>query len=322
MLGKKYAIGIAKEGTRGTGEASPDVWIPMVEPAFINPMKEYIQNESNYGVIVDSVDAVIDKEWAELEIPKYIAGDKTIGYFLLGALGQVSSEIKETTAYEHTFSLLGNSDKHQSFTLEMKNDLEQLKHALGMFKSVKLSGAKGQYLEVSASLSAKKGTSSSNTPSYAQENNFFSKMITFKHASNLAGLSGASNSEIASFELSLDKDVEELFVLGSTEPTEIVNKTFSVELNLEGYFDATTLKDLYEAGTEQAVEIDILSPVTIGASSNPRITIKLAKCHIEEWSPSGGMGDQIKQTMRLKGKYSISESSIGSVVVVNEQESY
>ena len=103
IIGRDFKVGFGKESTRGTA-VTPAVWEPLLDVPSVENKAEYIQDESNYGVIADSVDAVVAKEWSEGEL-KGNVHDKSFGYLLLAALGQVSSAVKETTAYNHTFSL-------------------------------------------------------------------------------------------------------------------------------------------------------------------------------------------------------------------------
>lgn len=320
IIGRDYKVGFGKETVRGTS-VTPSVWEPVTEIPSIENKEDYLQEESGYGVIADTVDAVIVKEWAEGEIAGHVH-DKSFGYLLLAALGQIASAVKETTAYNHTATLL-NTNQHPSLTIEVKNSNEQLKYALAVLKSLKISAEVGKFVEYNASFLGKKGVTSANAVTYVDENEFFSKMVTFKHATNLAGLGAASAIAIKSFEINIEKDAEALFVCGSLAPEDIANRQISIEGTITGYFDDTTLKAIYEAGTAKALRLDALnSGVTIGASSNPELKIDLPKVHFEEYSRSGGLGDFVEQTLKFKGKYSLTDAALASIVLTNTQTSY
>lgn len=320
IIGRDYKVGFGKETTRGTAVV-PTAWEPLTDIPSIENKEEYLHEESGYGVIADTVDAVVVKEWNEGEISGHVH-DKSFGFLLLAALGQVSSAVKETTAYNHTFSLL-NTNQHPSLTIEIKNSNEQLKYALSVLKSLKISGEVGKYVEYAASFIGKKGVTSANSATYVDENEFFSKMITFKHATNLAGLGAASAISIKSFELSIDKDTEPLFVLGNIAPEDVANKQVSIEGNITAYFEDTAIKAIYEGGTAKALRIDILnSGVTIGASSSPELKIDLPRVHFEEYSRAGGLGGFIEQTIKFKGKYSLTDAKFAEIVLTNTQTTY
>ena len=319
MIGRNYKIGVGKESSRGTA-VTPTAWIPATDTPYVKETKDYVSDDAGYGIITGESDAVITKEYSQGEIKANVQ-DQSIGYFLLAALGSVVSTVKETTAYQHVFSLL-NSNSHPSLTLEVKNDLEQFQFALCMLKELKLSGAVGKFLEMTASFTGKKGVTSTSTVTYTDEREFFNKMITFKYATNIAGLTAASAVPIQSFELSITKDTEELYALGDTQPFDIANKKFSIEGNIDVYLSNTDMEAIYKGGASKAIRIDVLHTDTIGATSHPQITIDLAKCFFESWEPSGGMNDIIKQTIKFKAKYSLTDSSIGTVTVVNTKASY
>ncbi len=322
MQGRKYSFGIGKESARGTAVA-PAVWIPLTEPPFVINKVDGMADDAGYGVIANATDRTVTKEWAEGEIKGNVM-DESIGYLLLAALGSVSSTTKsgETAVYEHTFTMQ-NDNTHPSFTLNIKNDVQQLKHALGMLQSLKLSCEAGQDAVFTASFLAKKGAAASDTVSYSSERRFFSKMAAFSYASTLAGLdSSPTTMEIRSFEISIDKNVEPRYVCGNSEPSDIRNRDFVVEGNIEAYFDDATMKQIYEGGTSKALRVKATHTDTIGNSSNPTIQIDLPKVQFDEWSPSGGLGDDILQTIRFRAFYSLSDAMIAKAILTNEKASY
>lgn len=320
MIGRSVRFGVGKESTRGTSVA-PNYWVPTLEPASIKNKPTYIDDESGFGVGVDTDDSVIALESAEGEISGKIQ-DLSFGYFLLAALGQVSSAVKETTAYNHTFSYL-NSNQHPALTLAVKDDAEQFRYALGMIESLKISGEVGKFVEYSASFKAKKGATASDTVTYVEQNEFFSKMITFKIATNLAGLDGASAVKIRSFELNIEKNLELINNLGSTQPDDIQNTVMTIDGNIEAYFTDTTLKAIHEGGTQKAIRIDIInSDVTIGTSSNPELKMDFAKVKFQEWELGGGQNEQVLQTLKFKAHYSLADSAILSAILTNTKTSY
>ena len=322
MIGRSYKVGIAKESTRGT-VATPTFWIPLLELSTIENKAEYKDNTQSIGVIADSDGAEIVKERAEGGMDGKVL-DKSIGLILLATTGTVSSATKsgETTVYEHTFTF-ANTNQHQSLTVEIKNDNEQLAHALAMINSFSLSAEMEDYVKWNAEVVAKKGVSASNTPSYSAENHFISKHIEFKIASDMSSLDGASATTIQKVDISISKNLQEVYKLGSKEPVDIANTVLSIEGNIEAKFDATTLKAIREAGTNKAIRIDITnSDVTIGSSSNPKLRIDLANATFQDWDKSGGLDDLIGQVIKFKAHYSLSDAKIGQMVLTNEQSSY
>ncbi len=318
--GRKVQVGLGKETVRGTAVA-PSFWIPKYEAAVDNK-REYVNDEASVGVIAESTGAVVAKEWAEGEITGKI-GDKSAGLILLGALGAVSDSTVETGVYAHEFTLQ-NGNAHQSLTIEMKDHVQQLKYALGVVESLKLSVETGKIAEFSAAFKAKKGASAANSPSYVTENLFVGRHASLKLAADLAGLDAASAINVKNVEISIEKDVEAHDALGSGEPVNFANKTIKISGNIEAiYENATDFKSPFEDGTLKAMRISLVNTdVTIGAASNPTLEIDLAKVSLQEWSRKSSNKDIVSQTIKFEGHYSLGDSKIAVITLTNTQASY
>ncbi len=322
MIGRKYQVGIGKESIRGT-KIAPTFWLPLLDMPTIENKPEYENNTQGIGVIVDTDGSEIVKEYAEGEMNGKIR-DNSFGLLLLVATGSVASaESADTGVYEHTFSLL-NSNTHPSLTVEVKHDNEQLAYSLAMLNSLRINIEVGKFIEFNAGVTAKKGVSESNTPSYdADENEFTSRHVSLKIADNLAGLDSASEVDLQSIELSVNKNIEPIYKLKSTEPAEIKNKVVAIEGNFEAMFDDTTLKAFHEGNAEKAIRIEMVNDaVTIGASSNPGLKIDLAKVKFHGWDKSGGHDELVSQSINFKAHYSMTDGKMYDIVLTNTNASY
>lgn len=182
----------------------------------------------------------------------------------------------------------------------------------------------GEYVTFNAKLKAKKGATATLTPATNNENRFTHKHVVFKIASNLAGLTAASPVIIKSFKLDISTDLEDDFVLGSVDPADFLNKGFSVSGTLEAFWqNETDYKTAYLANTNKALRIDIANTdVVIGTAANPTLRIDLAKVFFEELTKPYSLNDVVKQTLKFKAVYSISDSSMISAKLTNLQASY
>ena len=320
FVNKLVQIGVGRESSRGTAVA-PGNWVKNMAVSH-DDKRNYIQDDSAMGLIMESNDSVVAEEWGEGELSG-ILSDQNIGYFLLNVFGAVSSATAsgETVVYEHTFSLL-NSNQHPSLTLEVKNPVEQLKFALAMVETLKIRAEVGKWVEFTVTFKSKKGATASNSVTYADENKFWSKMVTMKLASTLSGLGAASETVIRSFEITFDCSLFMEYKLGSTEPNDINNQVLKIEGNIEAMFGATTLKDLFRNGTLNALQLDVVSPTVIGNAEAPELLIKLARCAFEEFEKSDGKSDMAVQSLKFAGLYSISDSQFGTIVLTNKKANY
>lgn len=323
MIGRHYQVGIAKEGTRGT-KTVPTFWVPCLDLPTVENKFEYENNEQGVGMIADTDGSEITREYSQGEINGKIR-DKSFGVILLSAFGTVTSALKgsETAVYNHTYAL-NNTNTHPSLTVEIKNSNQQLAYVRSMLSSLKINAEVGKFIEYSAGFTGMKGVAGTATPAYdTGENEFTSKHISMKLASNLAGLAGASEIDVQSIELSIEKNLETIWKLKTNEPADIQNTAFAIEGNIEAVFSATTLKAIYEGSTAQALRISLVDTgKTIGTASNPGLVLDLAKVKFHGWDKSGGMNETTKQSINFKAHYSLTDAKMFDAVLTNTNAAY
>lgn len=321
FIGRLADVGIAKEASRGSAEASADFWLPKLSVSLDDGIEQVV-NESSIGVIEDASEASVVGKYAEGQIEGNIQSE-SIGLFLLSTLGAVStSGPAESTVYTHTFTV-GQSAQHQSLTFFLDDANQDYVYALGMIGQFDLDISLGQYSKFNASFRSKVGATASLTPSYTTENTFLPQHGSLKIASAVSGLSGASQTEIRSVQLSINKNIEDDRKIGSVDQDDILNKQFSVEGTLEVVFDDETFKTEMLADTAKAMRIRLSnSDVTIGSTLNPQITIDLSKVKFSNFQRNYGNNDIVTATVNFKALYKASESDMIEIELVNQTTSY
>ncbi len=324
-IGRLFQLGIAKETSRGTPQSSATYWIPFSELG-IEEKDNKIFEEQAYGVIEDSIGSTITKQWAEGSLKAPI-GDKHFGLILLAALGSVSSgtHAGESIVYDHTFSVQQGA-QHQALTLFLDDPLASAdyKHALGVIDSLEITYEPGAYIAYNATVRAKKGASTTNTPSLTTEGKFTHKHFTFKIASSLGGLGAGSAIELKSLTLTITKNLEDDDVLGSITPSDFLNKQFTIEGKLEALWqNESDFKTNTLANTMKAVRLDLVNTdTTIGSASNPTVRIDLAKVTFTEITRPIQINEMVKQSVSFKAHYSTSDSKMITALITNLVSSY
>lgn len=321
FIGRLADIGIAKEASRGTAESSVDFYLPKVSLSLDDGIEQTI-DESSVGVIEDAQGASVIAKFAEGEIEGNIH-DKSFGLMLLAALGSVSTTgPSETTVYTHAFSVL-QSAQHPSLTLFLDDPNQDYKYALAMLQTLELDVMLGQYARYRASFRSKAGETATLTPSYSTENHFLPQHASLKTASDLSGLGAASAIDVRSCRLTIDKNIEDDRKLGSLAQADILNKQLSVEGTLELVFNDNTFKTEMLGDTAKAMRLRLTnSDVTIGSSLNPQLTIDLAKVKFSNFEKAYENDSIVTATVDFKGFYSLSDTSLISAELINEQASY
>lgn len=313
-------VGLARETTRGTAEATADFWIPKIDFDFL-PKVDVAVDDSGLGVIDARKESKVVSEYGEGSLGG-IVYDNSFGLMLALALGTWSSSTAVDSAYTHTFTRL-NSNSHPAVTIFIKDENLDEKYALGVLNQLSINASVDDYIKYTAGFISKAGATATSTPSYTAENAFLPQHMAVKLATTTAGLGTASETNLRSFTLTLNKNAEAWKELGSITPADIVNKEFSVEGEMELIFDGETERDYVLDGTKMAMSVAITnSDVTIGTASNPVLSFELAPMNFEEFGRSGSGGEVEIQTIRFAGNFGISDSKTISASLINTQSSY
>jgi len=319
-IGKLVNVSYGVESTRGTAVAA-SYWQPKMTLT-VQDKSESVMDENSRGHIVDAITSDIVKKWAEgaIEGRAYV---NALGYLLYSLLGSVNTAASGG-AYVHTFSLLGTSNQHKSLTIGVKDPDLQLRHALCMIESLTLSIDNAGELTFSASFKGKLGTTTTHTVSYSTDYGLLGKHGAIKLATDLSGLGAASALAIKSLELTISKNLEMDYVVGSVEPADIYNTLFTIEGNIEAILDSTaTYKDVSFGDTPKALRITVEdTATTIGSSENPKLNIDLARVKLIDWSPNWSNNEVVKQTIKFKGFYSMSDAEAIEAELTNTTSSY
>lgn len=150
------------------------------------------------------------------------------------------------------------------------------------------------------------------------ENIFLPQHVTFKLASTQSGLGAASAINVRAIKLKIESEVEDDRSLGSTAPTDIVNKGFSVKLEVTLVRSAETYVTALIAGTAYAARIDLNNTdALIGTSSTPRLYFDLNQVILQEAPTENSRGDLALITLNFKATYKEADSAMISAILVN-----
>ena len=193
-----------------------------------------------------------------------------------------------------------------------------------MIESITINAEVGNFATISLEFKAKKSDTATQTVTNTVDYNLLAKSWIFKIADNLAGLDGASAKCIQSFEITISKNLEPIYCLGSTEPTDFVNKNLNVEGSFVAVFEnEADYKDVAFSESVKALRLSLIDTnKTIGVSDNPTLTIDLAKCSFTEWEKAQGNDEVVSQTVTFNGMYSVTDSSTIEMTLINETATY
>lgn len=324
FIGRRFNIGIGKESTRGL-PVSASYWLPRTEMTFDEKIGQ-AKDESVLGVIENQTDASLVKKYSEGSLTGII-NDDSFGLILLSALGTVNTSGPSDSAYTHTFTV-AQSAQHQSLTFVVSEPnatgSSSLEFGLGVIDSLDIDFNVGEFPTYSLGFMTNIGSETSATVSYSAPDNFRPQDGEVRIADVYSNLASATSYAVRSASLSISKNVEDDHNIGSVNVTDRLNKQFQVTGSIEiVYDDREFIDDFLKADLDRALQVKLTNTdKTIGASTNPSVTIKLAKVKFQEVARTLGNDDIVKQTLNFEGYYSISDTKMLDIVLVNDVASY
>lgn len=319
--GRKVAIGLGKEATRGTA-VTPSYWLGWMSTDIDDLAKTQL-NESALNVLDKNVGAEIVETTGGGKIDGLIT-DQSFGLILYSLLGSCTSALHatETLVYDHTFTESQVNDS-QSLTITRKDPNVDQQFALAMIKSLELDIVAGDYVKMTSDWITQPSAVGSDTTAFVQENHFTSKMASLQLASNLAGLTSATPVFAKDIKLTIDKATNPYFVIGQNNPHDI----FAEEMTVKGDFTLLYTDDTYKTlrfnNTAQAVQITLENTgVTIGTASHPTITFTLPQVFLTEWKPAQPVDGMVEQTITFEGTFSLSSAYMLQAVLTNLVTTY
>lgn len=324
FIGRKFSIGLAKESVRGTGVAAA-FWIPKTDLT-IDDMVNFAVDDSTIGVIEDGINQEVTGKASSGSISGRIY-DTSFGLLLKATLGtEVATAVSgDTDAYDHEFTVLETA-QHPTLTISAADPNSPssgagLYYTLATIDQLEIDFEVDKFLTYKADFKANANTAHSVTPSFVEENGFKPQDGTVKFADTLADLSGGTTVVVKKGTITIKKNIEEDFVIGSVTAVDRLNKEFSIEGSLELFYQDRVFIDTdMLADLAQAMEIVFVdTETTIAVSSHPTITIRLAKVKIQSVAKKITSGAIVEETVKFKAYYSMSDTEMVDITLRNLQ---
>jgi hypothetical protein len=324
IIGRLTSIGLAKEASRGTS-VTPAYWIPVRGLTF-DDNQTMQDNESGFGTIDAIQDSAMLQRWSEGDFAGKVY-DQSEGLVLSGVFGQapVSTQRASTGTYDHVFSML-NSNQHRSLTATIKEGNNDLRYANAVIDSYVLEATLDDYIHRTLGLKAKTGAAASDTIAYTNENEFLPKHVIAKLFAPAASVgahdtaaTGAAAVKVRSFSINIQKNTDPVFVLGSNDVDDVLNKQLAISGTIELYYDSLTYRNLWSAVTHQGMRLDIVNTdVTIGGSNNPAIRFDLYEVVFTNWSRSYANNDVMTQTLEFRAILNVAAAATIGARLTNQ----
>ncbi|BAS17632.1 hypothetical protein AHiyo8_59350 [Arthrobacter sp. Hiyo8] len=289
----------------------------------LDPKTTVVQNNSAMGRVEDINDSAVTEEWVDGSI-NGIVGDTTIGYFLANMFGIVTPALhsSETIVYDNTFTV-ASSTLPPSLTFARSNPVRSQRFAMGTLTDLEIDIKQNDWVQFTATVTAKSGTVSTETVAYTANNLFTSKHVTIKTAANLAGLAGATALQAKSLKLKISRKAERFTPLGGIDPVSFDPNAWGVTGTIVTRYTDTTLEDIAFANTAQAMSIAIVNTdVTIGTSAKPSLIFTAPQVRLDPQTLDNKLEQTLSATYNFHAELNTTAGYMLQAVLTNLQNGY
>jgi hypothetical protein len=320
-IGRRESVGVGIETTAGTGIA-PQAWARHLALT-LDPKTMVVQNTSAMGRVEQVNDSAVTEEWVEGSIHGKVT-DLTFGYFLANIFGLVSAALHptETTVYDNTFTV-AQSVLPPSLTFARTSPVRSRRFAMGTLTDLEIDFKQNGWTEFIATVTAKSGATSTETVAFVAENEFTSKHFALKFASNIAGLTGATPTQVKSLKLKLARKTERFTPLGTIDPVSFDPNDWTATGTIVARYTDTALEDIAFLNTAQAMSIAMVNgDVTIGTSANPGVVFTAPKVRLSPQTLDNPLDTTLSQTFNFNCELDTVAGYALQAVLTNKQNGY
>lgn len=311
FIGRRVNVGIGKETSRGTAASSV---------GFTVPKSNYsIEDKANTATSVDSFSniagsgsqAIVTGRFGEGSLEGEINAN-SFGLLMYATFGTTSPAAYATSAYKHTYSI-ANSNQHPTLTIFTKDPIGDTAFKGCMIDTLEISAELNEIVMYTAGFKGRKGNDWSWTAAYAADYKFVSRDLTLKVAANTGALGAASAISVKSLTLTINKNSDYDWVMGTLEPEDVLNKQITIEGTLELNYEDRTWRDYMLNSSIKALSILLTNTRdTIGVAGNPAVYFEFPAVSFSEWETSRDNDDVVGQTVKFTALWDVSTGKMMS----------
>lgn len=317
---RRISLGLGGEANRGVGVAAAHT-VPYVNLTIDAKADKARSAEALGSIVGGGAQAVV----TSLRSEGAIEGEVNLRSFPLileAAIGAVASAA-DGAAYKHTFTIL-ESNQHPTLSIHIDDPNGDLIFEGCMVDSLALDVVQNEFVKFTAGIKGKKAQAGGYTPSYVADYKLVGRDLTLKVAAAIGDLAAATALSVKELKITINKNVDYDYVLGTLEPEDILNKQMTIQGSLKLNYEDRTWRDYMLNGDYKAVGIDLTNSRTdLGGVKYPALYLELPRVDFSEWEPEGGVDDIAGQTINFNALYDIATSKlISSCYVRNDVTSY
>lgn len=310
FVGRRGVLGIASEATRGT-IVPPAYWFPYAKMAFMDTT-EIAAESQGLGEIADQDSQYVTFICGAGSIDSEIY-DNGLGFIIQSLLGAKAVKTG-SNPYTYTYTL-SQTNQAQTNTLYWSDPDRSYMFPMAVVDSLKITVSPKGMVEYTVTFKSRKARDwAVQTPNFtALGNKFLHQNMQIRLATNIAGLSGASETPMKNVELTISRNAINDELLGTIEPDDILSQQLSVEGTLTMNLTDDSFRTLMNSGNYQAMDFKLF------ANTSSSLEMQFPRVAFSQWQPDWTLNAIASQKVNIKANYDAADALqiISSCVLIN-----
>lgn len=316
FVGRRGGVAIAKETSRGVAGTTL-FWMPFAKMTF-DDNTVTVRETQGLGKISDGDSVYVTQQSASGDIDAQIY-DKALG-LLLGSIFGAMPVTSGGSPYTQTYTL-NQTNQAPSLTIYYQDPDFTKAFRNAVVDMWKMKVTMNGIVDHTFSFKSKVGADQSValTPNYTSlGTKFLHQHLSFKLASNIAGLSGASAISLQDLELDINRNAILDSALGTVEPEDVLNQQLAITGKIKLNKTDDSYRQLMLNGTYKSMEIKL----TNGANSI--LTLQFPRVSFTQWAQDRSLDKIVSQDIVFTANYDAANALdvVSTATLVNLQSSY
>lgn len=243
---------------------------------------------------------------------------KVFPYFLMLAMGSVSSSTVADSAYTHTFTIQNTNSSVRTATLTAEVGAIQTAQYVNMVCNSLNFEVSDDYARTAIDLIGKFPSTDTISESYSQETEFAYHQMAAKFGTSLSNAAGNSATPLKAFSLNINNNIQldEAFLSGSNDIATggLIPGRLQITGSYTLHFSDTTELAKYQANTKNAMEVTFTGEL-IGATSRETIQFKIGRLVLTSPPIEYNIDGLLVLTQEFEAEYEATDVELTAIVI-------
>ena len=319
-IGRQGWTGIALEATPGT-PTSPTDYVQFTTNTLFGDVTTVETSMATQNRI-KVFNSVPTQKLGKGDIELY-ADPKMLGYFIVGALGTVSTVNVAGSIYRHTVTVKNTNSTPQTLTVinDRQGSTDQEAYYSTVVDQLTVQVTDGLATAKATLMSYFPQTTTSGTATTASGTVYAFNNTAFAFGSTVTAADGAANLKPHDFSLTIKNNAKAVFRHGNQNPDTINVGDFEMEASFKLYFENNTDLQSYYSSKKQAAQLSFTGANLSGVSTE-FTKFRWYQTHIETFALETGLSNFYIEDVKLMPEYDNANAVAMDAVIQNTKSLY